>query len=81
MGKSYRKTPIIGIAGDSEKKDKQIANGKFRKRSKQKLHEEDLDGLPYDLDEVYNKWSMAKDGKTYLDPDSDYYKEGKWRRK
>ena len=81
MGKSYRRTPIMGNAGDSEKEDKQTANGKFRKRSKQKLHERRIEELPFDLDEVHNKWSMAKDGKSYLDPDSDYYKEGKWRRK
>jgi len=81
MGKSYRKTPIIGIAGDSEKEDKKIANGKFRKRSKQKLHQHRLDDLPFDLNEVHNEWSMSKDGKHYIDPESDYYKEGKWRRK
>ena len=81
MSKSYRKTPIVGIAGSSEKKDKQIANGKFRKKSKQKLSQFDLDELPFDLDEVHNKWSMAKDGKIYLNQEGDYYKSGKWRRK
>lgn len=81
MGKSYRKAPIIGIAGDSEKKDKKIANGKFRKKSKQKLQQGKIEDLPYVLNEVYNEWSMAKDGKIYLNPDSNYFKEGKWRRK
>jgi len=81
MGKSYRKTPIMGNASGSEKEDKRIANGKFRKKSKQKLHEHELDGLPYDLDEVYNKWSMAKDGKSYIDVNSEYWQEHDWRRK
>jgi hypothetical protein len=81
MSRSYRKTPIRGIAGDSEKEDKKIANAKFRKRSKQKLHEGRINELPYDLDEVHNVWSMAKDGKYYLDPDSEYFKSGLWKRK
>ena len=81
MGKSYRKTPIMGYAGSSEKKDKQIANGKFRKKSKQSLEQFDLDDLPYELNEVHDEWSMTKDGKCYLKPHTDYYKSGKWRRK
>ena len=64
-----------------DEKDKQIANGKFRKKSKQKLSQFDLDELPFDLDEVHNKWSMAKDGKIYLNQEGEYYKSGKWRRK
>jgi len=81
MGKSYRKTPITGHGGHSEKKDKQIANQKFRTRTKQALHTNKLNDLPHVLDEVHNKWSMAKDGKHYLKSDSEYYKSGKWRRK
>ncbi len=62
MSRSYRKTPIYGNAGDSEKKDKRLANRKFRK-VKPTLENEDE--LPIDLDEVINKWSMSKDGKHY----------------
>ncbi len=81
MSRSYRKTPIIGNAGNSEKKDKQIANKKFRKRSKQKLHQQQLDYLPYDMNEVHNVWSMSKDGKRYLNPEGEFFKSKKWRRK
>jgi len=84
MSRSYRKTPIIGWGShprDSEKQDKKIANGKFRKKSKQALHQFQLDRLPYDLDEVYNVWEMSKDGKYWIDPDGDYFKSGEWKRK
>lgn len=80
MGKSYRKNPITGWSkAESEKRDKQIANQKFRKKSKQKLHQHMLDDLPYDLNEVYDQFSMAKDGKQYLSEESQ--EDGRWRRK
>jgi len=84
MGKSYKKNPIVGNAGNSEKKDKKIANRKFRKKTKQILHQlDDLDNLnaPIDLKEVYNESFMSKDGKQFIDKESEYYKSGKWKRK
>jgi len=81
MSRSYRKTPIRGIAGDSEKQDKKIANGKFRKKERQSLQQYQIDNLPYDLNEVHNEWSMSKDGKFWIDPEGEYFKSGKWRRK
>jgi hypothetical protein len=87
MGKSYRKTPIIGNAGGSEKEDKRLANRKFRKKEHQALHQNQIDKLPYNMDDVCDKWCMTKDGKRYINPNSDkkwtreYYKNGKWRRK
>lgn len=87
MSRSYRKTPVIGNAGGSEKWDKQKANRKFRKREHQAIHSQQLERLPYDMDDVHNVWCMAKDGKHYVNKNSDskytrdYYQEGKWRRK
>lgn len=62
MGKSYRKEKIFPNAGSSEKKDKQLANRKFRRKKADEFNE---DELPLDLDEVSNKWGMSKDGKHY----------------
>ena len=62
MGKSYRKEKIFPNAGSSEKKDKQLANRKFRRK---KVTEFNEDELPLDLDEVSNKWTGSKDGKHY----------------
>jgi hypothetical protein len=81
MSRSYRKTPIIGIAGDSEKQDKKIANARFRKKERQALQQYRIDNIPHDLNDVSNVWSMSKDGKQYLNPDGEYFKSGKWRRK
>lgn len=82
MGKSYRKTPIIGnTCKNSEKWDKCKANRKFRKTTKQALKKENLNLLPYQMNEIYNVWSMAKDGKHYLKTNTNYYKSKKWRRK
>jgi len=87
MSRSIRKTPIIGNVGSSEKKDKQIANQKFRKKEKNAILKKDLDHLPFDMDGVHNKYDMSKDGKHFINPNSDcdytreYYKDGKWRRK
>jgi len=81
MSRSYRKTPIVGIAGGSEKEDKRMANQKFRKKSKQSIIKENIDKLPYKMEEIQDIWSMSKDGKIYLKPSSKYFKSGKWKRK
>jgi hypothetical protein len=81
MSKSYRKTPIHGNTGSSEKKDKQLTNRKFRNKKIRikniDIKELDLmdeeDKLPLELDEVQNKWTMTKDGKSIIHKDSDYY--------
>jgi hypothetical protein len=54
MSRSKRKTPIIGIAGVSEKKDKQLANRKFRKLAKNKISVQKYEDLPEDLNDVSN---------------------------
>jgi hypothetical protein len=81
MSRSYKKTPIIGNSRGSEKKDKQIANQKFRTKSKQAIQQEKLNKLPYSVEEVYDSGSMSKDGKHYLNLEGRIYKNGKWLRK
>lgn len=53
MSRSYRKTKIFGVSGDSEKHDKRIANRKFRKLSKNKIAA-GRDDLPTHLNDVSN---------------------------
>ena len=64
MSRSYRKTKIFGVSGDSEKYDKRIANRKFRKLSKNKIAA-GRDDLPTHLNDVSNVWRFFKDGKLY----------------
>jgi hypothetical protein len=64
MSRSFRKTKIFGITTcESEKKDKRIANRKFRRKSKAAVKE----GAepPHDLAEVSSTWDFGKDGKMY----------------
>jgi hypothetical protein len=75
MSRSYRKHPIIGNAGSSEKYDKVHAHRKSRKQIKDHITAThgDLDSLEEILmpieDEISDSWTMAKDGKTYYDID------------
>ncbi len=64
MSRSTKKSKIKGISSaTSEKKDKQIANRKFRRTVKQKVNLGN-DEIP-DLKEITNKFSFDKDGKIY----------------
>ena len=66
MSRSYRKTPIFGTTtADSEKKDKRLANRKYR-RSVRQLVDEDLndENIP-DIREMSDVWSFDKDGKRF----------------
>jgi len=65
MSNSRRKTPIFGIGGGSEKKDKRFANRIFRRRTKTKIAMEQFENLPVYMDEAMNVWAMSKDGKYY----------------
>ena len=65
MSRSYKKTPICGITtSESEKKDKQIANRRFRRNSHQlvKIGKEP----PFRTREVSNAYDFDKDGKQYF---------------
>ena len=72
MGKSTRKTPIVGITtASSEKDDKRLLNRSLRRVNHQILKtDEDSDSLKQ-VKEVLDPWSMAKDGKTYIGPIKD----------
>ena len=70
MGKSLRNRHdkygvIIKICGRSDKKDKRIANRKFRRKSKTKLIELDETKLPNNIREVSNTWNFRSDGLAY----------------
>ena len=80
MSNSRRKTPIFGHCGKSEKKDKRLANRKFRRLERKKIKTDDFESIPTDLDEVSNVWSMNKDGKGYW-ADALIYQNGKFMRK
>jgi len=64
MSRSKKKTKIHGITtAASEKENKQDANRKFRRITKQKVKSEETE-LP-NLREVSNVYSFVKDGKKY----------------
>lgn len=65
MSRSYRKTPICGITtAISEKRDKQIANRRFRRNTRQlvKVGQE----APFHIRMVSNVYNFDKDGKQYF---------------
>ena len=68
MSRSYKHTTISAITtAQSEKKDKQLANRRFRRISR---HRVKIDAEPLiDLDEISDIWGFQKDGKRYFNPD------------
>ena len=52
---------FINYLNGSNKQDKQIANKKFRRKSKLNIRDLDKD-IPYDLDEVSDTWNFRSDG-------------------
>lgn len=74
MSRSYRKTPIIGNCGSSEKCDKVHAHRKERKQIKDHITSThgDLELLEEIMipktDEISDPWTSSKDGKSYIDP-------------
>ena len=88
MSRSYRKNPIIGNTGTSEKYDKVHAHRKTRKQIKDHITAThgDLELLEEIMmpkeDEISDPWTSSKDGKTYIDPiirddDTEFMKEVK----
>jgi len=88
MSRSYKKNPIIGNAGTSEKYDKVHAHRKTRKQIRDHITAThgDLELLEEMLmpneEEVSDTWTMTKDGKRYIDPiirddDTEFMKEVK----
>lgn len=68
MSRSFKHTTISGITtATSEKRDKQLANRRFRRISR---HRVKIDKEPLiDLDEISDVWDFQKDGKRYFDPE------------
>lgn len=63
MARSYKKTPIMGHCGGSEKEDKKIWHSRQRAAMRDALaHESEV--LPETKD-VSDPWGMTKDGKSY----------------
>ena len=56
---------FIKFCGSSDKKDKRIANRKFRRKSRVKLKTLDESKLPTDIKEVSNTWNFSSDGLAY----------------
>lgn len=73
MSRSRRKTPIAGVSGVSEKYDKRKNNRKLRKKCKSFLKNGN-DLMPL-IKEISDPWLMAKDGKMYIDKDSEYMRK------
>lgn len=80
MSRSRKKNPVTGIAmAKSEKQDKRIINRIIRHKVKATLKKKDLEELEEFLepkkDEIMDRWSMAKDGKTRYEKNSPYYEK------
>ena len=68
MSRSYKHTTISAITtAQSEKRDKQLANRRFRRVSKHRVRIE-AEPLVH-LNEISDVWDFQKDGKRYFDPD------------
>lgn len=68
MSRSFKHTTISAVTtATSEKRDKQLANRRFRRisRHRVKIDKEQL----IDLDEISDIWDFQKDGKRYFFPD------------
>jgi hypothetical protein len=79
MSRSVRKTPIIGIAGDSDKSFKKAENKRKRAQVKVALNNaDDLENVELPDEKEYgDPWASNKDGKQYLGWDTN----PKWMRK
>lgn len=68
MSRSYKHTTISGITtATSEKRDKQLANRRFRRISRHRVRTETEPLI--DLNEISDPWDFQKDGKRYFDPE------------
>jgi hypothetical protein len=69
MARSKRKTPIRGITtAQSEKKDKQSAHRRYRRKVKAALQQVSDAAIFPHIRELSDPWSMGKDGKVRFDP-------------
>ncbi len=70
MGKSYKKTPIFKIAGESDKSSKKQCNKKLRGATRDALKGYDPSGdedliIP-EQEEIMDVWTFNSDGKKYV---------------
>ena len=63
MSRSHRHTPVMGIAGDSDRDDKRRANRALRRAVRANVAAE-----PPMLREVSDVWNFAKDGRRRFNP-------------
>ena len=66
MGKSFRKTDIIGHGGTSDKYSKRIANRVLRKKTKMLIKRDPESEIFPVMREVSDTWSFNKDGKGWF---------------
>ena len=68
MGKSYRKTLIIGnTSADSDKPYKKEFHKRTRSKTRYYIENEKWDMFDVNSDvEIYNEWDAPKDGKHYM---------------
>lgn len=68
MSRSFKHATISGITtARSEKRDKQLANRRFRRISRHRVRIE-AEPLVH-LNEISDVWDFQKDGKRYFDPE------------
>lgn len=63
MSRSFRKTPITGVSGDSDKDDKVLDHRRARRVARHKICKGD-----YESAEIYERtdpWDWCKDGKLH----------------
>jgi hypothetical protein len=71
MARSRKKVPITGITtATSEKSDKVSAHKRERRAVRTRLHDQPAAEILPTTREVSDVWTFAKDGKTYLKPES-----------
>ena len=63
MARSRKRTPIRGIAADSEKEDKQLWHRRMRRKTKHALA---ADKEPPSVRDVSNPIDMGKESKLYM---------------
>lgn len=80
MSRSRKKHPIIGVTtAKSEKFDKRLINRNIRHQVKRTLNNTPIEELDNFLEpkknEIMDKWSIQKDGKIYIEKESENYKK------
>jgi len=71
MSRSRKKHSFTTFCGGSNKVDKQIANRKFRRRTKSALSNENYDEVPMNMKEVSDTWDFTTDGLAYYCPEDE----------